>query len=436
MTILPPELWDLILGFLSTNSSKELVLTTYVSIFFKELTELNEGFKYKTFLYKNNLEDAPLTDQFERAAECNYPEILKYIHRTVGLTAEHIRDKDFYIFKCAGGYGYLETLKWIYYTFNLDVSDQCVAVTFRWAAEDDRSGGAGESSEARLEVLKWLYSTFNIKKNVISHNKFSTIRIVAENGHLEVLKWLHSVFKLKKKNIQRDDLPDFKQDIILQRNSAFLLAAENGHLEVLKWLHSTFNLTSEDIRRNNNGAFRWATFNGHLPVLKWLHSTFNLSDEDIRSNNNLALRWATRGGIYKETENTRITGENELFLVPVETRLEILNWLHSTFNLTRKDLENSGDCHSKSTFFRAVKHNDLEILMWLYSAFGLTERDLSSEDTIFQLSVSKGYLEVSQWLYDIFNLNNEDIRKNCNHIIRIAAKNNYIELLKWLISKI
>lgn len=79
-------------------------------------------------------------------------------------------------------------------------------------------------------------------------------------------------------------------------NFAILIAAERGHVEILRELREGWGLTANDARNDENVALRKAAHNGHAAVLKELREGWGLGADDARSRFRQALFGAAQSG--------------------------------------------------------------------------------------------------------------------------------------------
>jgi hypothetical protein len=120
-----------------------------------------------------------------------------------------------------------------------------------------------------------------------------------------------------------------------------------------------------------------------LDILRWLHSTFNLTEKDMRIKDNYALRCSAENG-----------------------RLEVLKWLYFTFNLTVEDVKTWDNCALR----HAAQNGYLKVCQWLYSTFNLTVKDVRSCDNyILRYAISNGHLDIIEWLDSTFGITRKDI---------------------------
>jgi len=125
-------------------------------------------------------------------------------------------------------------------------------------------------------------------------------------------------------------------------------------------------------------ALYWVANKGHLEVLQWLHTTFQLTAKDARSNNNWAFRRAAEKG-----------------------HLKVLQWLHTTYGLTAEDVRSNNNY----AFRYAAKNGHLQVLEWLHTTYGLTAEDARSEDNFaFRSAAKNGHQHVLQWLYTTYGI--------------------------------
>jgi hypothetical protein len=237
-----------------------------------------------------------------------------------------------------------------------------------------------------FNVLKWICSTYKLLRSDINVNH--VFYGVASSGKLKMLKWLHS--RLSFTEIEARCL----------NCCAIKRAATKGHLKVLKWLHKTFNFTPEDVRNEGNTAIKEAVKENHFHTFKWLVSTFNLTEADIRSENNYIiktassrcnlklLQWLYAGSFLAEKDIDVMThGCIFTFSHSHEEKIEILNWIFSTFEWTRKNI--------KDTCEAMIMSRNYDLIRWLHSAFILTDEEIGVCSDIVLLFADK---EVRGWL--------------------------------------
>jgi sugar (pentulose or hexulose) kinase len=127
---------------------------------------------------------------------------------------------------------------------------------------------------------------------------------------------------------------------------------------------------------------------GNLKILQWSHSTFNLSDEDIREPRLFSLCCFS--------------------LAARNTHFSVLTWLNLTFNVPRKDALNAFYWivvgHRYTHFFYGKEKTSLDLVKWLHSVFNFTEKEIYGYDEALQIlqKAKNNNLEVYQWVKSTF----------------------------------
>ena len=158
----------------------------------------------------------------------------------------------------------------------------------------------------------------------------------------------------------------------------------------------------ETLRRALCGACE----HGRLEVVKWLHSTFELNVEDVRSFNDHALSMACHKG-----------------------HLEIAKWLHTTFGTAVR---------SSEAIRSAYLSWRVDVLEWMIGAFAITVADLRYHgidgDWNEALCWASEYRRIDfiKWLHATFTLTGADARSLENTPLHWACESGSLELAQWL----
>jgi len=170
-----------------------------------------------------------------------YFNVVKYLHKEIGLTQQNFQSNDNY--------------------------------TLLLAYEN-----------GRLNVVKYLHKKINLTKGDFQSDDNYSLHWACRNGHLDVVKYSHKEIGLSKENFQS------------RNNYACRMACSYGYVDVVKYLHQEIRLTRQDFQSDDNYACRWACCNGHITVVKYLHQEIGMTKEDFQSRYNYAYRWACNNG--------------------------------------------------------------------------------------------------------------------------------------------
>ena len=272
--------------------------------------------------------------------------------------------------------------------YNFKHSEYTLQGVFEWAAQ-----------KGHLVICKAVHETSPMDYDTI----WSTISNTCHSKNKPVLEWLLGICDSE------------KQPVTNGIRQGFQKAAKDGQLDELKSLYSKYNLTVDDVRSRDNCTLRWAAEGGHLDVLKWLMEKFNLNVEDVRSWNNDALRYAASNG-----------------------HLDVVKWLVSTFNLNAEDVR-SVDNYA---LLCAARNGHLDVVRYLCSIIGdpvskwIPEAKQPVVDGIreeFQKAAKDGQLDELKSLYSKYNLTVDDVRSDDNHVLRVAASKNHLDVVEYLV---
>lgn len=193
----------------------------------------------------------------------------------------------------------------------------------------------------------------------------------------------------------------------------FEWAARNGYMNILEWLHSRNNLY-EIMDGKIDDIFAITAKKGKLGVIKWIYFTFGLS----KKNTPTCTFMGVIGNRYDLVYNCE---------PPEETRLKVLKWLYSTFDIFVFEYT------TRNIFIKSAEKGNLKILKWLHSIFSFTRKDATFADNYsFRCAAKKGHLEILKWIHSTFDLTTEDVEKcNCD-IFRCAEEHGQYKVLDWL----
>ena len=109
-------------------------------------------------------------------------ELIK-IHDRFEWSHKDVRSVDNRAFGCACAFGHLEVAKWLYETFQLNVTASCSKEIFSNAC------GRGQ-----LDVAKWLYTVFHYSVDDVRSNDNDIFSSPLDNRHEDVCDWLVATF--------------------------------------------------------------------------------------------------------------------------------------------------------------------------------------------------------------------------------------------------
>lgn len=402
---LPPELWDIIIGYLSRIKLKYMVNFMLISKIFNEIAHLNPKLKFRMILPINIQKNNSLIDQFIWTCE-NWNRIINFhknffssdlnklkFFSSFGLTTDKLMGDNRRAFDRPFVYGCLDICKWILTTYRLDIDyidsfrpplSYCIV------------------ANGHIELYKWVADFYNFNDKKIHSDCSKHLSHLCESGKLVPLQRLHKTFHLTSEDVKIDDSNPFRR------------ACNNGYIKVCKWLHENFHLTIEDVLSGEGNyygnSFQCACNNGHLDIAKWIAKTFKLTVEHIRSSDNYALFLACDSG-----------------------RLAVCKWLVETFNLTINDLKGHND--NVRCVIGAAEQGRLEVLKWFHSTFKFTKKDLTDGNyfTAYQFAANNGHLKVLRWLHSTFELTLDEIKERNNRMLRKACFGGYLKVVKWLV---
>lgn len=423
-SILPPELWDLILMKIVWNDTKIVGKARLLSKYFNELILSNRDLKFtltingpviEEIIAANNSEGgseyARLLTKFEHFCGegiLDLPtsplDLCRWMVERFQFSPEQIKDSFSFYNACSNGE--LKTAKWLTKTFNLTLED------IRNYNDDNVFSSTCENGH--LEVAEWLVKTFNLSKRDAMVNEFYIISLACGKGHLKLAKWLKDTFILTEQE---------SRECGIQSLSRSASSTCDNRLEICKWVVESFNLTERDIRHNENEAFRMACLGSQydtifaddgLEVCRWLVDTFNLTSEDAKDWDNRALRVFCRRG-----------------------HLEHLKWFHEKFHINLEDLEFED---GSNAFGLACDHNRLETAKWLKNTFNLDSDYIKrNNNLILKIVIYEGNSEICKWLFDTFNLTINDLiveeRDEYSRLDRFNYTKKQLKILKFILNR-
>jgi len=133
-----------------------------------------------------------------------------------------------------------------------------------------------------IDIVKYLHQEFGLTKEDFQSGDNYACQWACQNGHIDVVKYLHQEIGLTKDNFQTHN------------NLACRMACHNGHIDVVEYLHQEVGLTKQDFQSNNNHACRWACYYGHIDVVKYLHEEIELTKDNFQSDDNYAYKYALK----------------------------------------------------------------------------------------------------------------------------------------------
>ena len=211
---------------------------------FKNIVELIEkAFSCQNInmlkLISKHIDKNTLIKYMKKSCENGYINVVKYLHREIGLKKEDFQSDYNYacIFACKNGH---------------------------------------------INIVKYLHRKIKLTKEDFQSNRNYAYRYACDNGHFDVVKYLHQEIGLT------------KQDFQSNHNLACQWACDNGHLNIVKYLHREIGLTKKDFQSEGNFACRYACDNGHIDVVKYLHEEIGLTKKDFQSYYNYAYQWACK----------------------------------------------------------------------------------------------------------------------------------------------
>jgi hypothetical protein len=111
-----------------------------------------------------------------------------------------------------------------------------------------------------------------------------------------------------------------------------------------------------------------------------------------------------------------------------EGHLAVAQWLHATFQLTRKNTT----IDNNDAFRSACVNGHLAVAQWLYATFQLTREDATSVNNLaFQCACANGHIAVAQWLHATFQLTREDATSVNNLAFGSACENGHLTVAQW-----
>jgi hypothetical protein len=340
---------------------------------------------------------------FEVAAMGGQKDILFWLHSTFNIIENVSREDILNIFKRAAKRGRLEVIKYLYLVCNITREEAKITHLFYniIGKGRERRGGASKI-ETYFEVLQWLHSTFNFPAKDI----FSPFKAGAGGCQLHILQWLCDTFKMC------DMFESSREEFLPAVQRAFEGVCEYGHpvprrsefciFEVLQWLQNTFKLTRKEIKP----VFHTAVEYCNTTILSWFKDTFNLRKKDLDSR--IVVPLVSRGP--DSTHTLVFYGKRADYRERIEigsSGLEVLEWLCSTFNITRKDRDKTGHNYCDVAFAGAANNRNchfirkhahyfgLEVLKWLHSKFNLTRKDV-------EVQLAKCDHDVLDWIQETY----------------------------------
>lgn len=196
-------------------------------------------------------------DAFVSACGLSTLETAKWIHESLGITAQEAKSENNRAFKRACEFGSLSLLNWMHQTFKIEKDEDAFWIACR---------------DGRKDVACWLYQTFDFAHLSDDHNRITDCFVEScEYGRLKMAKWLCETFGM--------------QQIAQAASQAFYLACIGNHVPVVIWLHDQFSFDKETAleafvhtcRKLNADTYPCLA----LETLQCLHKWFSFTSEDI-----------------------------------------------------------------------------------------------------------------------------------------------------------
>lgn len=157
-----------------------------------------------------------------------------------------------------------------------------------------------------------------------------------------------------------------------------------------------------------------------IEIIKWMYERGLLTSKDIRKNNFHSL------DIICSNRPSDYISEDLLIEDPNIAKIEIMEWLVNTFNLT------VGNTRSYSTRLVRISCDAgyFKLMKWIIKTFDVGRHSMyndirKDENYIFRRVCAGGDLKVAKWVAKVFSLTQKDIRSCSNWAFREACSNGY-----------
>jgi len=222
---------------------------------------INNSIEHNNIDFLNILSDCIYFDNtFFRKTHIILLDIIKLIHKKVGLTKEDYQTKYSYVYYTACEYGRVNVIKYLHKEIKLTKEDFQSQNNYvcRLAC-----------NHGQINIIKYLHQKIGFEKHNFEPNISNNSCILAcQNGNINVVKYLHEYIGLTKADFQ------------FSNNDACMIACQDGHIDVVKYLHKVIGLTKRDFQSQNNSPCRLACIHGHIDVINYLYEEFGLVYKD------------------------------------------------------------------------------------------------------------------------------------------------------------
>jgi hypothetical protein len=193
------------------------------------------------------------------------PEIIKAGIEFCRPTTDELRAAE--VFKLLARNGYLDLMKWLQSTFELNKGDAINAFLYGACDRFD--------SVKALDTARWLVEHFQItKEDFVEDGCFIALSHACRGGHLKLAQWLVEKYELTSTEIHQGD--EIVETPIGQ-------ACINGHISVLRWLVDTYDFELDDMFY----IFIETCRTRHLNICKYLAETYQFSKDEVRDGNHI-----------------------------------------------------------------------------------------------------------------------------------------------------
>jgi len=175
--------------------------------------------------------------------------VVKYLHREIGLKKEDFQSYDNKACQMACVYGHVDVVKYLHQEIGLTIQDFQSIGNYACSMA---------CHDGHLDVVKYLHQKVGLTKEDFLTNNHFACHIACENGYINVVKYLHQEVGLTKQDFKSHD------------NYACIIACVNGHIGIVKYLHQEVGLTKQDFQSDNNYAYKYALKNKHNDVVEYL----------------------------------------------------------------------------------------------------------------------------------------------------------------------